>query len=83
MTEQLTEEQKAVLDFERLWWKHAGAKEAMILDQFAMTSVRYYQVLNALIDVPAALAYDSLTVKRLQRLRAARREQRSARARLG
>ena len=47
-----------------------------------MSSTRYYQVLNSLIDNPAALAADPMLVKRLRRLRAARQRQRSAR-RLG
>ena len=47
-----------------------------------MSATRYYQVLNALIDAPAALAYDPLLVKRLRRLRQARQRARSAR-RLG
>jgi hypothetical protein len=47
-----------------------------------MSATRYYQVLNALIDQPAALAYDPLLIKRLRRLRAARQRARSAR-RLG
>lgn len=37
---------------------------------------RYYQVLNALIDTPEALAFDSLTVNRLRRLRDERAAQR-------
>ena len=45
-------------------------------------STRYYQVLNALIDRPEALAFDPLLVRRLRRLRAARQRARSAR-RLG
>ena len=47
-----------------------------------MSSTRYYQVLNALIDRPEALAVDPMLVKRLRRLRSARQRQRSAR-RLG
>ena len=68
--------------FERQWWKYAGAKEQAVRDQFDMSSTRYYQVLNALIDRPEALAYDPLLVRRLRRLRAARQRARSAR-RLG
>ena len=72
----------AILAFERHWWKYAGAKEQAIRDQFQMSATRYYQVLNALIDRPEALAHDPLLVKRLRRLRAARQRARSAR-RLG
>jgi hypothetical protein len=71
-----------ILAFERQWWKYAGAKEQAIRDLFGMSATRYYQVLNALIDTPEALAADPMLVKRLRRLRASRQRQRSAR-RLG
>lgn len=67
-----------MLDFERQWWKYAGAKEQAVRDSFGMPATRYYQVLNALIDRPAALAYDPMLVKRLRRLRSARHGPRSA-----
>jgi hypothetical protein len=78
----LSERDQQILAFERLWWKYAGAKEQAIREQFAMSGTRYYQVLNALIDRPDALAFDPLLIKRLRRLRSARQRQRSAR-RLG
>lgn len=73
---------REILAFERQWWKYAGAKEQAIRELFDMSSTRYYQVLNSLIDNPGALAADPMLVKRLRRLRAARQRQRSAR-RLG
>ena len=78
----LSERDCAILAFERHWWRYAGAKEQAVRDQFGMSATRYYQVLNALIDRPDALAHDPLLVKRLRRLRAARQRARSAR-RLG
>lgn len=78
----LTERDREILAFERQWWKFAGAKESAIREQFDMSSTRYYQVLNALIDRAEALEADPLLVRRLRRLRAARQRQRSAR-RLG
>jgi len=78
----LSDRDAAILGCERHWWKYAGAKEQAIRDQFQMSATRYYQVLNALIDRPEALAHDPLLVKRLRRLRAARQRARSAR-RLG
>ncbi len=80
--EELSDRDRELLRFERQWWKFAGAKEQAVREQFGMSATRYYQVLNALIDQPAALAYDPLLVKRLRRLRAARQRARSAR-RLG
>jgi hypothetical protein len=71
-----------ILTFERQWWKFAGAKEQAIRDKFQMSATRYYQILNALIDKPEALAHDPLLVKRLRRLRATRQRNRSAK-RLG
>ena len=78
----LSERDREILDFERQWWKYAGAKETAVREKFDMSSTRYYQVLNALIDRPEALEVDPLLVRRLRRLRAARQRQRSAR-RLG
>ena len=78
----LSERDAELLAFERQWWKFAGAKEQAIRDKFAMSATRYYQVLNALIDKPEALAQDPLLVKRLRRLRATRQRNRSAK-RLG
>ena len=78
----LPERDQRILEFERQWWKFAGAKEQAIREQFEMSATRYYQVLNALIDLPEALAFDPMLVKRLQRMRAARARARSAR-RLG
>lgn len=78
----LADRDRDILAFERQWWKFAGAKEQAIREQFSMSATRYYQVLNALIDRPEALAEDPLLVRRLRRLRSARQRQRSAR-RLG
>lgn len=61
-----------ILAFERRWWKHAGSTEQAIRDTFGLSATRYYQVLNALLDDPAALAHDPVVVKRLRRLRATR-----------
>ena len=78
----LAESQTALLDFEKHWWSLPGSKEAEIREQFGISTTRYYQLLNALIDTEAALAYDPLLVKRLRRLRTARQRERTAR-RLG
>ena len=71
-----------ILSFERQWWKYAGAKEEAIKELFQMSATRYYQVLNTLVDSPAALAADPMLVKRLRRLRSSRQKARAAR-RLG
>lgn len=78
----LTEREREILEFETGWWRFGGAKEAAISEAFGMNATRYYQVLNALIDRPEALAAQPLLVKRLRRMRASRQQARSAR-RLG
>ena len=78
----LSQRDRRILEFERQWWKYAGAKEQAIRELFDMSATRYYQIINALIDNPDALAFDPMLVKRLRRMRAARQRARSAR-RLG
>jgi Protein of unknown function (DUF3263) len=80
--DELTPREAEILDFERQWWRLAGAKEQAVADRFGLSSTRYYQLLNGLIDRPAALRADPMLVKRLQRLRLQRERARSAR-RLG
>ena len=73
----LGEREQRVLAFERQWWRHAGAKEEAIRREFGVGPTAYYQLLSRLIDDPAAIAYDPMLVKRLQRQRASRRRRRS------
>lgn len=80
--DELTPREAEILEFERQWWRLAGAKEQAVADRFGLSSTRYYQLLNGLIDRPAALRADPMLVKRLQRLRSQRERARSAR-RLG
>lgn len=75
---ELAERDQAILEFERLRWKYAGAKESAIREQFGVSFTRYTQILNQLIDQPEAMAYDAVTVKKLQRIRDGRRRSRSA-----
>lgn len=74
----LSERDAAILDFERNWWQAGDSKEQEIKRLFDLTPTRYYQILNGLLDDPAALEYDPLLVKRLRRLRATRQRARSA-----
>lgn len=78
----LDEREREILAFEREWFKHVGAKDAAVRERFGISATRYYQILNELIDSPAALAEDPMLVKRLQRMRASRQRLRAAR-RLG
>ncbi|WP_062530317.1 DUF3263 domain-containing protein [Demequina rhizosphaerae] len=75
----LSERDAGILSFERGWWRFAGAKEDAIRDRFGLTATQYYQVLNSLVDDPAALAHDPVLVQRLRRMRATRGRGRATR----
>src|SRR5512133_2393446 len=77
---ELTAREREILAFERQWWKFAGAKEQAVRELFDMSTTRYYQLLNALIDRPEALAHDPMLVKRLRRMRQTRQRARTARS---
>lgn len=72
----MTDRDRAILGFEKHWWQLAGNKETAIRDRFGMSAVRYYQVLNRVVDSGEALAFDPQLVRRLRRIRSARAEQR-------
>jgi hypothetical protein len=69
---ELTERQRALLDFEREWSGRRGGKGRAIAAQFGFSTSRYYQLLAELTDHPAALQHDPLLIRRLRRRRRAR-----------
>jgi len=75
---QLSQRDQAILGFERQWWKYSGAKEAAIRELFDMSSTRYYQLINTLIDTPEAMEFDPMLIKRLRRMRSSRQAARTA-----
>lgn len=72
----LSARDQAVLAVERRSWPSTGPKERYIRERLGLSPTRYYQLLNALLDDPRALAHDAVTVNRLRRVRAARRAMR-------
>lgn len=75
--DELTEQEQAMLGFEKLRWNYLGAREQAIHDLFGMSATLYHQALNVLLDRPAALVAEPQVVARLRRLRDARRAARS------
>lgn len=75
----LTDLEFRILEFERSWWRFAGAKESAIKELFDLSAPRYYQILNDLIDRQDALEASPMLVKRLRRLRDARTAARTTR----
>jgi hypothetical protein len=72
----LSERDRAILDFERVWWTEPGPKELAIRSRFDLSPTRYYQVLGELLESTEAASYDPLVVRRLRRLRDRRRRAR-------
>ncbi|MGO4957213.1 DUF3263 domain-containing protein [Luteococcus sp. Sow4_B9] len=69
----------AVLDFAASRPATArSVREQEVRDLFGISLPRYHQLLNQVIDEPAALQRHPLLVKRLQRLRGQRAQARSA-----
>lgn len=82
----LSVKQMMTLDFETAHAVTASVaanarKEVVIRELFDEHAAAYYQRLNGLLDNPEALAYSPMLVRRLRRLRDARRAHRSAAAR--
>ena len=80
--ETLDERGRRILDFERESWKMGAPKERAIRERFGFSAARYHQLLNRIVDRPEALVYDPMLVRRLRRIREARRRKRVA-GRLG
>lgn len=76
---ELSDLDREILAFEEDWVTHAGAKDEAVRARFDLTPTGYHQLLNRLIDLPAAEAHAPRLVRRLRRRRTARQEQRSAR----
>jgi len=64
-----SERDARILEFERQWGRHAGAKEEAIRCEFSLSAARYYQLLNEVIDSPHAVRHDPMLVRRLLRAR--------------
>ncbi|MFI2318097.1 DUF3263 domain-containing protein [Streptomyces anulatus] len=73
---ELSVRDRALLALERRSWAGPGAKERAIREELGISPVRYYQLLNALIDDERALREDPVTVNRLRRVRDAKRGRR-------
>ena len=73
---ELSERERAILDFERSWWQQPGRKDDAIKERFGLSASRYRQLLVELIGRPEAELADPLVVRRLRRARDARRRAR-------
>ena len=65
----LSDEDEAILELEERRYLRPGRKVEAIRQELGLTELRYYQRLNALLDVPEAEALHPQLVHRLRRLR--------------
>jgi len=68
-TTELSAHERALIDFEREWWKLGSRKDVGIRARFDISASSYYRALHGLIDRPEAMEYDSMTVLRLRKRR--------------
>lgn len=61
----LSEEDRAILDFERAAWREPGPKDQAIEMSLGLSAAEYYERLRSVVSGSAALAYDPLTTKRV------------------
>lgn len=61
----LSDEDRAILDFERTAWREPGPKDQAIEIVLGLNAADYYERLRDLVLGVAALAYDPLTTKRV------------------
>ncbi|MGW0862479.1 DUF3263 domain-containing protein [Streptomyces koelreuteriae] len=74
--ERLGRRERDILALEGRSFSGPGAKERAVREELGLAPVRYFQLLNALLDDPRALAHDPVTVNRLRRVRERRRAER-------
>ena len=65
----LTDVERSLLDFERMWWQLPESKTSEIRARFGFSTSSYYRTLHLLVDRPDAEAYDPLTVRRVRHRR--------------
>jgi hypothetical protein len=63
----MTDTDRAILDFEREWWRHAGARDQEVEQRWGITGSQYNQRLIAIAGSQQALEYDHATVRRIRR----------------
>jgi hypothetical protein len=68
VTEPLTEAERSMLEFTKTPWRYKGQQDEAIRREFGITPTKFWQAIRALITRPEALAYDPVTVHRLERV---------------
>ena len=71
-TTTLTAIEHEILAIESQQWRYPGNKESAIRERCDMSTTRFYQALNRLLDREDALAHSPILVKRLRLRRESR-----------
>lgn len=71
-TSSLSDDDRAILEFERTHWGAFPNKESAVRERFGLPLARYYQRVYAICQLPEALAYDAVLVRNCQEAAAAR-----------
>lgn len=72
---ELSDRDRAILDFEGSWWTEPSSKKDAIRAKLTLSPTRYYRILADLVETPEAAAYRPLVVHRHRQLRAQRRRE--------
>lgn len=78
-TTTLTAIEHEILNIESQQWRYPGNKESAIRDRCDMSTTRFYQALNRLLDREDVLAHNPILVKRLRLRRGSRQRSKAAR----
>ena len=62
----LTPADMEILEFERVVFRHEGARDEAIRVRFGVSRTRYVQMLHAVVAKPEAAAYDPAVVARVR-----------------
>lgn len=72
--EELNELEVQILEFEKRFYRLRGKKHVALSQEFGISTIRYFQILNQIIDKPAAVIAEPVLVNRLRRIRESRKQ---------
>lgn len=74
----MTDDERTALRLAASTYRHPAVRESHALEQLGLTPTRYWALVHGLLERPDVLVEMPTEVRRLQRLRAARRRQRQS-----
>lgn len=74
----MTDDERTALRLAAATYRHPAVRETHALEQLGLTPTRYWAKVHGLLERPDVLVEMPTEARRLQRLRAARRDQRQS-----